>query len=71
MLFLQISTKSAKIRVPCQKGRKDALLQTIAVGSSPHANSFLEGGEAGMGKFLLKFLVLVVILALALSIKAC
>ena len=31
---------------------------------------FGKGGEAGMGKFLLKFLVLVVIWALALSIKA-
>jgi hypothetical protein len=27
MLFLQISTKSAKLKVPCQKGLKDALLR--------------------------------------------
>ena len=29
MLCLQISTKSAKLRVPCQKGRKDALLRKV------------------------------------------
>ena len=66
---LQRSTKSAKIKRPCQKGRKDALLQKQRLARSP-SKSIWKGGEAGMGRFLLKLFVLVVILALALSIKA-
>ena len=38
---------------------------------SPLAKSKWKGGEAGMDKFPWRFLVCVVILALALSIKAC
>jgi len=66
---LQNSTKSARMKRPCQKGRKDALLQKQRLARSP-SKSIWKGGEAGMGRFLLKLFVLVVILALALSIKA-
>ena len=38
---------------------------------SPLAKSKWKGGEAGVDKFPWRFLVCVVILALALSIKAC
>ena len=68
-ISLQNSTKSAKIKKPCQKGRKEALLQKQRLARSP-SKSIGKGGEAGMGRFLLKLFVLVVILALALSIKA-
>ena len=39
--------------------------------AKPLANSMWKGGEAGVDKFPWRFLVCVVILALALSIKAC
>ena len=38
---------------------------------SPLAKSKWKGGEAGVDRFLFKFLVCVAFLALALSIKAC
>ena len=52
------------------KGPERCVVTKKAVGS-PLAKSKWKGGEAGVDKFPWRFLVCVVILALALSIKAC